>query len=176
MLIDDYELRLLSPPCQPGSDHWSAFAALKRDISEVLPYLNAVWRGADYDHAGKVLICRFAACVVAVRPHEIGLSDVKDRAEAESVLRDLIKEINAAWERRCGIKPDVKRRPRATAMDIYRVLPRTNCKACGQQTCFTFALQLVAGNAKLAQCDPLKTTSFSRNRQALAELLGAAWN
>ena len=176
MLIDDYELRLSSPPCEPGSEHWCAFADLERDISEVLPYLNAVWRDADYDHADEVLIRRLRTCAVALRPHEIGISNVVDRADATGVLRDLIEEINGTWERRDEIKPDITRRPRATAMDIYNLLPRTNCKACGQQTCFTFALQLVAGIAELAQCDPLETASFSENRQALANLLGVAWN
>jgi len=39
-----------------------------------------------------------------------------------------------------------------TGLEIYKLLPRTNCKDCGQPTCLAFAMQLAAGKASLDAC------------------------
>lgn len=39
-----------------------------------------------------------------------------------------------------------------TGLQIYKMLPRTNCKECGQATCLAFAMQLAAGKASLDLC------------------------
>ena len=48
MLIEKYDLQLLTPPCEPGAERFTAKARLITDIREVLPYLNATLRGAVY--------------------------------------------------------------------------------------------------------------------------------
>jgi len=39
-----------------------------------------------------------------------------------------------------------------TAMDIFKLLPRTNCRDCGQATCLAFAMQIAQKKAKLEDC------------------------
>ncbi|WP_066635915.1 acetyl-CoA decarbonylase/synthase complex subunit gamma [Desulfolucanica intricata] len=39
-----------------------------------------------------------------------------------------------------------------TGLDIFKQLPKTNCKECGQPTCLAFAMQIAAGKAGLDQC------------------------
>lgn len=39
-----------------------------------------------------------------------------------------------------------------TGLAIYKLLPKTNCKDCGQATCLAFAMQLAAGKASLDTC------------------------
>ena len=55
-LIHGYRLELSEPPCIPGADTWNAKAILEDSIVAVLPYLNAVLRGADYHHDSEILI------------------------------------------------------------------------------------------------------------------------
>ncbi|MDI6827476.1 MAG: acetyl-CoA decarbonylase/synthase complex subunit gamma, partial [Armatimonadota bacterium] len=38
------------------------------------------------------------------------------------------------------------------ALDIYKYLPKTNCKKCGYPTCLAFSMQLAAKKASLADC------------------------
>jgi acetyl-CoA decarbonylase/synthase complex subunit gamma len=38
------------------------------------------------------------------------------------------------------------------ALDIYKLLPKKNCKECGDPTCLTFAMKLAAGKADLDLC------------------------
>ncbi len=39
-----------------------------------------------------------------------------------------------------------------TGIEIYKLLPKTNCGKCGVPTCLAFAMQLAAGKAELAVC------------------------
>jgi len=39
-----------------------------------------------------------------------------------------------------------------TAIDIYKLLPKTNCRDCGQATCLAFAMQIAAGKASIDLC------------------------
>lgn len=39
-----------------------------------------------------------------------------------------------------------------TGLDIYKLLPKTNCKKCGRPTCLAFAMQLAQKKASLDEC------------------------
>jgi acetyl-CoA decarbonylase/synthase complex subunit gamma len=39
-----------------------------------------------------------------------------------------------------------------TGLEIFKQLPKTNCKDCGQATCLAFAMALASGKASLDQC------------------------
>ena len=40
-------------------------------------------------------------------------------------------------------------------LDIYKKLPKTNCKECGVPTCLAFAMKVAAGQAELTECTQL---------------------
>ncbi len=56
-------------------------------------------------------------------------------------------------------------------MDVYRLLPKTNCKECGEQTCMSFAFKLVKGEKRIEDCKPLLKPEFEENRKRLEEML-----
>ena len=39
-----------------------------------------------------------------------------------------------------------------TGIQIFKLLPKTNCKECGYPTCLAFAMNLASGKAELASC------------------------
>ncbi|MBM3705269.1 MAG: acetyl-CoA decarbonylase/synthase complex subunit gamma, partial [Actinobacteria bacterium] len=39
-----------------------------------------------------------------------------------------------------------------SGLDIFKLLPKTNCKDCGFPTCLAFAMQLAAGKVELEKC------------------------
>ena len=39
-----------------------------------------------------------------------------------------------------------------TGIQIFKLLPKTNCKECGVPTCLAFAMNLASGKAELASC------------------------
>src|SRR5512142_2294573 len=46
-----------------------------------------------------------------------------------------------------------------TGLQIYKLLPQTNCKECGFPTCLAFAMKLAAKQAELAACPYVSETS-----------------
>jgi ArsR family metal-binding transcriptional regulator len=161
MLIENYDLELFTPPCEPGAETWSAIARLKTDISDVLPYLNATLRGAVYNHAAKALTWKKGGRTTAFHPYKIAAANLADRAEAERVINGLIKTVNRTWEKKGEIKPDSEVHQRPAPMALFKLLPQTNCKQCSQPTCFTFALKLAAGQHKPDDCPPLLEPEFA---------------
>lgn len=174
MLIQQYKIRLESPPCHPGSEHWSVFAQLSEDISVVLPYLNTRLKGALYFHSAQVLTWEMGDSAISIRPHEIAVSHLEDRTQAEAAIRDLVDLVNRTWEERDHIRPSLVQREPLKVLEVYKLLPRQNCKACGQPTCFTFALMLASGQAQISQCPPLFTAEQQANRERLLAMLAAA--
>lgn len=66
-------------------------------------------------------------------------------------------------------------RKRLVAMEIYRFLPQTNCKVCGQATCFAFATKITVGEADVRACTPLfEEEQYAEKRQALLDMLAEA--
>jgi ArsR family metal-binding transcriptional regulator len=171
MLIEKYDLQLLTPPCEPGGERVTAKARLLADIREVLPYLNATLRGAVYFPDAPALTWKKAGHNVAFHPYEIAVSNAQDREGAQKELDGLIALVNRTWERRAEIEPSYETRRRPAPMEVFKLLPQTNCKQCGQPTCFTFALKLVASQKKLDDCPLLFESQYANKLAALQDIV-----
>lgn len=171
MLIEHYDLEIFTPPCDPGTERFSARARLLGDISEVLPYLNATLRGAVYAEAAAVLTWKNGGHHIAFRAYEIATSNVEDRDAAIKELEGLVDLVNRTWERRAEITPYYATRQRPTAMAVYKLLPGTNCRQCGQPSCWNFALKLAAAQVELVGCQPLYEMANAERLEALEALL-----
>ena len=170
MLVKKYEVEVFTPPCEPGAERFSARAHLVEDISEVLPYLNASLRGAVYHREANALTWKKGGHNVAFHAHEIATSNVEDRDGAENELKGLIELVNHTWERRSEITPDTTTRQRPAPMAIFKLLPRTNCKQCGEPTCYSFALKLAVSQKQIADCLPLADPQFAEDLAALRNI------
>lgn len=56
-------------------------------------------------------------------------------------------------------------------IEVYKLLPRTNCKECGEENCMAFATKLVNREVVLDQCLPLVEKKDKTNYLRLWELL-----
>lgn len=171
MLIEKYDLEVFTPPCEPGAERFSAVARLQADIRAVLPYLNATLRGAFYEPAVPSLGWRKAGHYVVFQPYQIAVSNVADREAAIREVEGLVTLVNRTWERRDELTPSTAVRRRPTGLELYKLLPQTNCKACGEAACFAFANKLAVGQRQLAECPALQETQYADRRAQLAELL-----
>jgi ArsR family metal-binding transcriptional regulator len=171
MLIDHYEMEIYTPPCDPGAERFAVRGRLTADISEVLPYLNATLRGAVYYAGAKALTWKNAGHSLAFHALEVAVSNIEDRNCAEIELKKAVALVNDTWERRAEITPSTATRQRPTAMGVYKLLPRTNCKQCGEPTCFIFAGKLVVSQKKLADCPVLAEAQYVEQRTALDSIL-----
>ena len=59
-------------------------------------------------------------------------------------------------------------------IDVYMLLPKTNCKECGEDNCMAFATKVVNREVSIDQCPPLLTKKFEKNYNKLKEMLKPA--
>jgi acetyl-CoA decarbonylase/synthase complex subunit gamma len=55
-----------------------------------------------------------------------------------------------------------------SGIEIFKLLPKTNCKDCGEPTCLAFAMKLAAGKAELSACPHVSDESKAKLSEASA--------
>ena len=86
----------------------------------------------------------------------------KDEAEARKIVDWLKREINATWENRDSIAPSTKGASRPMIIEILKLLPKTNCRDCGEPTCMVFATRLAEGVKGPEGCSELDEIGLTR--------------
>lgn len=168
MLVNHYHTKFVRPP-NPSAQHLRCFAYLDGDISEVLPYLNTVLKGYEFSPNPPALTLKIPGKLITLTSREIAINMVKDQEEAGEILEWLQQEINATWERRGEIAPSFEVAAPPRVLDILKLLPRTNCRACGQPTCMVFAVQVGQGAQSLDACPHLDQENQQRLREYLRQ-------
>ena len=120
-----------------------------------MPYLNAVMENPRYDHDNRILILRESDQAYAIRPNEINIARAKDWHQARELAADIVEQINTTWQERDNITPRLTERKIPAVINIYKLLPKTNCRQCGFLTCLAFSADLCQGKALLEHCPPL---------------------
>ena len=59
-------------------------------------------------------------------------------------------------------------------IDVYKLLPKTNCKECGQDNCMAFATKIVNREIEIDSCKPLLKPENAKNYAKLKDLLKPA--
>lgn len=154
MPIKNYHLEFRRPP-NPEATHLRGVAHLDADITDLLPCLNTVLRGHLFVRQPPSLTIKYRAKLITFHPRDIAINILKDEAEADEIVRWLVGVINDTWKKRETIAPSFEVLPPPRIMDILKLLPRTNCRACGQPTCLVFATRVSAGEASPEACPEL---------------------
>ena len=157
MLLKNFSKAIFRPECNPEFESVHCIAHLAQDISEVLPYLNAVLGGFDYLKDPPAVIFRSQGKLITVHGNKIAINALKDESEADKILDWLKREINKAWESRDNIEPSYEGTPKPKLIEILKLLPRTNCKECGQTTCMVFAARMAEGAKGPEDCPAMGT-------------------
>ena len=171
MFIEDYEIELNDIDCIPQAQGsiYSAKAHFSGDVSEVMPYLNAVIERARFSAASRSLLWKEGDRIYALRPDELAASSILDMKQANQVIAKTVAMINQVWEKRDGITPSYEERTQPPALEVFRLLPGTNCGECGLASCMAFAVQLATGDSRIEECPPLLK---EENAQAVQRLKG----
>jgi ArsR family metal-binding transcriptional regulator len=155
MLLSGYTKEVFRPECNPGFTSLHCHAHLNDDVAEVIPYLNAELGGFEYTSDPPSVTFRAQGKLITVHPRLIAVNALKDGQEAERILDWLVREINQAWEGRHRITPSHQSLPRPQVLKILMLLPRTNCRKCGQPTCMALAAIMAEGGKGAEDCPEL---------------------
>ena len=155
MLLESYKLEIFNSECMPGAMAVHCFAHLDQDVGAALPYVNAVLGGHSYSKDPPSVGFKLHGKLITVHSRKIAINALKDEAEAKKIVEWLKREINTAWEKRDEIEPRYEAAPQPQLFEILKLLPKTNCKECGQPTCMVFAAQVAEGAKGPEDCPPL---------------------
>lgn len=147
-------------------------AELSDDVSEVMPYLNALIGKASYGHEARILHFNLEHRMITLYPRVLTMAKADDEVDAHRVMNWLKELVNDTWRRRHEIEPSYEMRPMVRPLDVYVLLPRENCKLCGEATCMAFAFRLLQGRGTIEECCRLAEERSGRHRAALSTLLG----
>jgi ArsR family metal-binding transcriptional regulator len=173
MLLNSYKItRVL--PCLADPEKIRVIAEISDEIHEVFPYLNAILKGCIYNHPALTLTIKKDGKLLTLHTHHITLAKIEDEKQAEEILGWLKNLINETYDKRDRIEPDFSKGADLKALDIFKLLPGTNCKKCGEPACLAFAVRLVGQEIEITKCIPLFSVEYQEKRKVLSELLHAA--
>lgn len=141
-------------------------------LEDVLPYLATLPDVIAFNPEACTLTFRRPRGFLTLYADKVYITQVQDTEEGLALLGALRDAINATWEHRDRLVAVTQRRHVPRPLDVYTLLPQTNCKQCGEATCMAFAFALLQHNRELAECPPLQDgEAFADRRAALEAML-----
>jgi ArsR family metal-binding transcriptional regulator len=173
MLLEQIKnCEIFRPKCDSTKEVLHSIATFDADISPAFPYVNAELGGWDYDQKNQVVLLKLSAGKwITLHPHQIAIRGAGDIQESEALLAWIKNQINDIYARRDQITPRYASQAGLKVMEILKLTPMTNCKACGYATCMAFAAALREGEISLNDCPPLWEERYREKREQLQAYL-----
>jgi len=166
------EVRIIQTmPCIAMPERIRFIAELDRDISEIMPYINAVIDDAIYNKDGPSITMKKDIRLIGIQSRQLAVGKVIDLKDAQDLIEWFKNLVNGCYDKRDSIKPNYERRNRLMPLDVYKLLPATNCKKCGEPSCLAFAVKLVNNEKNIIVCVDIFSGEFAGKRKMLISLL-----
>lgn len=144
-----------------------------RPIDAVFPLLNAMLPNViTYNPRAGALVLRRKPGFITLLSDILFITQVKDADEGLVLLDALRDLLNRTWERRDEIEPRDEERRAPRPLDVWELLPRTNCRKCGEATCMAFGFGLLEARRRVEECVPLRGEDAAIPRATLMGLFG----
>jgi ArsR family metal-binding transcriptional regulator len=161
--------------CTADPERIKFLAQADKPLEDVLPILYLALPNAKYSEKLGALSYVYQQHLITIFANgRIAMTYVKDRDEADQLVEEARRLINRAiiYLKTHG-KPSaetVQAKKELTPVKIYELLPKTNCKMCGEQSCFAFAAKLLNGEKTLQDCPPLDSSEYSMNKLQIEKM------
>jgi ArsR family metal-binding transcriptional regulator len=143
-----------------------------RSLAELIPYLATLPGVIAYNPDVPTLTFRRQPGFLTLYANRVTITQVRDGEEGLALLTALTEAINTTWEHRQELTAVTRARRRPRPLDVYALLPQTNCKQCGEATCMAFAFGLIQQNHVITECPALaQDPAFADRRTTLTALL-----
>jgi ArsR family metal-binding transcriptional regulator len=140
-------------------------------LDGVLPYLATLPNVIAYNP--QALTLRRQPGLITLAPERVSITQVTDTDEGLELLAALVEAINATWDYRHHLVAATSPRRVPRPLDIWALLPQTNCGGCGELTCMAFAFRVLQQQRGLEACGTLaQDEGFTDRRVALLGMLG----
>jgi len=142
-----------------------------RPLQDVLPYLAALPGIVAWNPEALTLTIRRPHGFMTLYNDKVYITQVVDAAEGLDLFEALKEAVNAVWEKRAELIAVTARKRAPRHLDIWELLPRTNCGRCDEATCLAFAVAVLQQKRPLTDCPPLQSDSFFADRKATLEAM-----
>ena len=170
MFLDSIKVIEISP-CLADEGKFKVTTRASVVLDEILPYLNAVLDNADYQHNANVLTFKKGIIGFTLMGNSINVTKFLNNSELYEVLDWIHELINSTYEQKENIKPNFEGRKKIAVLHILKLLPKTNCKKCGEATCMAFAAKIKALEAQISECPLLLEEGYHDARNELVRIL-----
>jgi ArsR family metal-binding transcriptional regulator len=161
-------------PCLADPGKCIVIGRPSRNLDGVLPLVAAVAPNIiAFNPAAGTLTLRRQPGFITFYPDRVMITQVKDVEEGLELLGAVQDLINQCWEQRDTIQPVTTARRTPRPLDVWALLPQSNCRECGEMTCMAFAFMLLMSRRTLQECPVLGDDPALADRRAqLAALIG----
>lgn len=142
-----------------------------KSLGEVLPYMATLPSIIAYNPSAQVLTFRRQPGFLTLYADKVYITQVTDNEEGRELLSALVEAINTTWDRRNELVAVEKATKTPRPLDVYALLPQTNCSECGEATCMAFAVKLLMQEQSLEECTPLFNDDSFEERRATLEAM-----
>ena len=143
-----------------------------RKLDAVLPYLATLPNVISYNPESCTLTLRRQPGFISLYSDKAYITKVRDTEEGLELFKALVEAINATWDHRAELVAMTSQKHAPRPLDVWTLLPQTNCKKCGEATCMAFACKLLLQEQELEECSPLYSDgAFADRRATLAAML-----
>jgi len=166
--LEVVELRQLLP-CIADNTKFRIIARFEPPLGGALKLLEPLFPRARYSDKIGALIIQGNILVTIYAAGNATMTMIKSEEEARETLDDLKKTINEAIVK--GVTPVQREKIKVDHAEIYKYLPKTDCRICEEQSCYAFAIKLVGRETALDKCTPLLEARYGTNLEHIRTLL-----
>lgn len=158
-------------PCLAEPGKIIAVGEPSQSLAEVLPYMATLPSIIAYNPSTNVLTFRRKPGFLTLYEDKIYITQVTDNEESLDLFSSLVDAINTTWDRRHDLVAVNKATKAPRPLDVYSLLPQTNCSECGEATCMAFAVKLLLQEQTLEACTPMLQDEALDERRATLEAM-----
>lgn len=138
--------------CTNGGRFFSVKFRFLHDISYLFAFINAVHENANLFRQPNCIKFTLDQYLCILHPMEGAFTAVRSREEAIQFLDNLLVFLENIENSLDTITPNNRIYTPDSPLDIYKLLPGTNCGDCGYKSCVAFAAMLARHTVEMDQC------------------------
>ena len=150
MFIDNDIIVQQTSPCMAQKGTFKAKTIAPHTLDEIFPYLNAtiksgVLRVGSFEYSKDGIVYVFMG-------NQINIKKFINNTHLYELLDELTDFLNDIWQRRDEITPDDTLAKNISPIEVFKHLPKKNCKVCGEVNCMAFAGKISRRVLELYEC------------------------
>ena len=154
-------------PCLADPGKIIVIAHPSRNLDGVLPLVAAVAPNIiSFNPGAGTLTLRRQPGFITFYPDQVMITQVKDTDEGLELLSAVRDLVNKCWDQRDRIQPVTAARRAPRPLDVWTLMPRSNCKRCGEATCMAFVFGLLQQKRTVEECPIIASDPAFADRRA----------